>query len=162
MKHQFCSQCGQPVQHRSIQGHRRSVCTADGCGHVEWYNPTPVVAAIIRYQGQVLLVHNTDWPPKMLGLVSGFLEFDEHPDAAVKREIKEETNLDTHRLEFIGHYPFPQQNQILLVYAASCDGTITLNEELDRYKLLDVEQLIPWEFGTGPAVKDWLAANRTD
>ncbi len=157
MHNHYCSQCGHEALPQTINGYKRSVCTGNTCGHVDWHNPTPVVAAIIRYQGQVLLVHNTEWPPKMLGLVSGFLEHGEHPDEAVKREIKEETHLDTHRLEFIGHYPFPQQNQILMVYAASCDGTIVLNEELDRYKLLDAEQLIPWEFGTGPAVKDWLA-----
>ncbi len=153
----YCPQCGTTTAEQEIGGQLRTVCQSSTCEFIDWRNPTPVVAAIIEYQNQVLLVHNRDWPPKMLGLVSGFLEAEEHPEDAIKREIKEETNLDTQLVEFIGHYPFKQQNQILMVYAAQCSGEIKLNEELDRYKLLSRSKLIPWEFGTGPAVRDWLA-----
>ncbi len=93
----------------------------------------------------------------MLGLVSGFLEAREHPDEGIVREILEETNLHTDKLSFLGHYPFAEQNQIILAYHALCSGHIQLNEELDRYKLLDRNALKPWLLGTGPAVRDWLA-----
>ncbi|TNC79957.1 MAG: hypothetical protein C9356_16215 [Oleiphilus sp.] len=72
--------------------------------------------------------------------------------------IQEETNLSTGKLSFIGHYSFVEQNQLIMAYAAECSGEIKLNEELDRYKLLVPENLIPWSFGTGPAVRDWLAS----
>ena len=52
-----------------------------------------VAAQEVVVEGKVMLVHEATWPPKMLGLVSGFLEASEHPDAAMAREIKEETNL---------------------------------------------------------------------
>ncbi len=160
MKKRFCPHCGQATVVKQIHEHQRQLCSDERCGFIDWNNPTPVVAAIIRYDKQVLLVHNVAWPPKMLGLVSGFLEANEHPDEAIKREISEETALKTNQLEFLGHYPFPQHNQILFVYHAECQGSIELNEELDRYKLLDINQLQPWEFGTGPAVRDWLQQHR--
>lgn len=154
----FCPRCAAPIEKQTRDGKERHVCSNDSCSFIDWNNPTPVVAVIIEYGQQVMLVHNVGWPPKMLGLVSGFLEADEHPDEAIKREIKEETNLETDSLALIGHYPFSQQNQIIIAYEAKCSGEILLNEELDRYKLLDVEKVIPWEFGTGPAIKDWLAS----
>ena len=141
----------------SAEGPVRLACTSVACQYVFWNNPTPVVAAIIEVEGQVMLVHHVDWPAKMLGLVSGFLEAEEHPDEAIRREIKEETQLDLDELAFIGHYAFVEQNQLILAYHAKCSGTITLNEELDRFKMLSPEKLQPWKFGTGPAVRDWLA-----
>ena len=108
-------------------------------------------------EGKVMLVHHVGWPEKMLGLVTGFLEAKEHPDEAIKREVKEETNLETKSLSFLGHYAFAEQNQLIMAYEAQCTGQVQLNEELDRFKLLEPEKLIPWPLGTGPAVRDWLA-----
>lgn len=153
----YCPRCASEMREHMKDEKVRHICSSEACGFTDWNNPTPVVAAIIEYESQVLLVHSVGWPPKMLGLVSGFLEADEHPDAAIQREIKEETNLETQALRFLGHYPFSMQNQIIMVYEAKCSGDIQLNEELDRYKLLDVEKVIPWDLGTGPAVKDWLS-----
>jgi len=154
----FCPNCANPLDRQTRDSHLRLVCTASDCDFIHWNNPTPVVAAVIEYQEQVLLVHHVGWPPKMLGLVSGFLEAREHPDDAMRREILEETSLRTHRLELLGHYPFPEQNQIIIAYAAGCTGEVSLNDELDRYKLIDPKRVIPWPMGTGPAVKDWLEA----
>ena len=157
----YCPLCRSELSKTSVaednsQERPRLVCSSPDCAYTFWNNPTPVVAAIIEYEDQVMLVHHVAWPPKMLALVSGFLEANEHPDEAIKREIKEETALDTEALSFIGHYAFVEQNQILLVYEAKCSGTIALNEELDRYKLLAEEKVVPWPIGTGPAVRDWL------
>ena len=35
-------------------------------------------------------------------------------------------------------------------------GVITLNEELDRYKLIAPENCVAWPTGTGHALRDWL------
>ena len=153
----FCPQCAADLRQSADDENDRLSCTREGCTYVFYNNPVPVVAAIIEYDEQVMLVHQPGWPPKMLGLVSGFLEADETPEEAIIREIKEETNLDTRTPEFIGHYAFVQQNQLILAYAAKCSGDIRLNEELDRYKLIDPDRLVAWDFGTGFAVRDWLA-----
>jgi hypothetical protein len=36
-------------------------------------------------------------------------------------------------------------------------GEIVLNEELAEFRLIAPEKLRPWDFGTGLAVRDWLA-----
>jgi len=159
----YCPKCRSELEHGAEADQvERLKCSNAQCDYVFWNNPTPVVAAIIETQGRVMLVHHVHWPKKMLGLVSGFLESCEHPDEAIKREITEETALQVDALEFIGLYTFAQQNQLIIAYAARCSGEITLNEELDRYKLIEHDNVVPWAFGTGPAVRDWLAQQRKD
>ena len=36
------------------------------------------------------------------------------------------------------------------------DGSITLNEELDRYQLVPPDECVAWPTGTGFALRDWL------
>ncbi len=47
-------------------------------------------------------------------------------------------------------------NQLIIAYEVNAEGNIELGEELEEYKLVPVEKLRPWPFGTGLAVKDWL------
>src|SRR5262249_5278652 len=98
----FCPVCATPLERRMAGEREREPCPACDWGH--WNNPAPVVAAVIEYHDRVLLARNAAWPPKMFALVTGFLERDETPQAAVAREVKEETNLDTRATNLIGVY----------------------------------------------------------
>jgi hypothetical protein len=53
-------------------------------------------------------------------------------------------------------YPFPQQNQVIIAYHIKAAGAVTLNHELDDYKIVPKGELKGWRFGTGLAVNDWL------
>ena len=152
----YCLKCGSPLVSSQIDGRERETCSAS-CGFVLWDNPTPVVAAIVEYNDAIVLVRNKAWTQKFFGLVTGFLEKGETPDAAVLREVKEELGLAGTIAEFIGNYSFFQMNQLIIAYHVRATGTLTLGDELAESKLIPPEKLRSWEFGTGPAVKDWLA-----
>jgi NAD+ diphosphatase len=156
----FCPQCGTPLQTAEIDGHPRQCCAAAGCNYIHWDNPIPVVAAIVELDGAVILARNKNWPEKMFGLITGFLEKGETPDDAVRREVQEELGLDADAIEFIGNYPFFEMNQLLVAYHVAIHGEIVLGEELAAIKRVPIERLKPWTIGTGPAVRDWLAARR--
>ena len=151
----FCPYCASKLTQKIVE--RRTYATCLSCQFTNWKNPTPVVAAIVEIDGRVILVHNKLWPEKMLGLVSGFLEEKEDPYIAVQREVKEELGLDTLSTKLVGAYGFEQQNQIIIAYHLICKGDIELGEELDAFKAIEPEKLKAWEFGTGPAIKDWLS-----
>ncbi|HAI75968.1 MAG TPA: ADP-ribose pyrophosphatase [Microscillaceae bacterium] len=156
-KFQFCPVCSHPLEIKWLDNQDRLVCTNPVCSFVHYDNPTPVVAALIEHEGQILLARAVNWPPDWFGLITGFLEKNEHPAEAVLREVKEETNLDGKVIELIGLYTFKQMNQIIMAYHVQTQGIITLNEELAEYKLVPPAQVEPWAFGTGKAVADWLA-----
>jgi NAD+ diphosphatase len=97
------------------------------------------------------------WPEKVFALVTGFLEANETPEAAVLREVKEETDLDARLVSLVGVYPFEMRNELIICFHAVADGPITLSDELEATKHIPKEKLKPWPFGTGLGVKDWLA-----
>ena len=49
-----------------------------------------------------------------------------------------------------------QMNQVIIAYHVRATGTIQLGEELRACKRIGKQQLRPWHFGTGLAVRDWL------
>ena len=160
MSHEFkfCPQCATPLAMRSEMedsGEKvRLRCPA--CDFTHWNNPTPVLAAIVEYHGQVLLARNAAWEARMYALITGFMEADETPEDGIAREIKEETNLDTHALKLIGVYDFQRMNQVIIAYHAVCTGDVQLSPELVDYRLYDLDQLKCWPAGTGYALADWL------
>jgi NADH pyrophosphatase NudC (nudix superfamily) len=154
--YKFCPICGSDLITASIGGKERRKCASENCIYVFWDNPLPVVAAIIEYEGKALLARNAEWPEKIFALITGFLEKDETPEEAVKREVKEELGLDTSDLNYIGLYTFKEKNQIIIAYYLECTGSIILNDEIAETKIIPFEKLKPWPFGTGPAVCDVL------
>jgi hypothetical protein len=74
---QFCPLCRAP---RRCAGSDlpRLACGA-GCGFVHWDNPAPVLAALVEYQGRVVLARNRAWAAGAFGLITGFLERGEDP-----------------------------------------------------------------------------------
>lgn len=157
----FCPCCGSPLEWGEVAGQNRQLCFNPPCGFVRWDNPLPVVAAIVQCmdrEGRVLIARNQAWPVDKFGLVTGFLERDEAPEAAVAREVREETQLEALAVHLVGVYPFARKNEVLLVYHVPARGEIVLNEELAEYRLVVPEKLRPWPHGTGPALADWLVS----
>ena len=156
MPYKFCPQCATPLEAVTIEDTPRMKCPS--CNFVHWDNPIPVVAAIVEHEGKVILTRNKGWPEKWLGIVAGFLEKGETPENGVLREVREELGLDGEIVCFVGHYAFELRNQIIFAYHVQIKGEIVLGDELEAIKALPPEEVRPWSIGTGPALKDWLAA----
>ncbi len=160
MTHEFkyCPQCATAlalVMQREDGGDKtRLRCPA--CDYTHWNNPTPVLAAVVQYHGQILLARNAAWSHRMFALITGFMEAGETPQVGITREIKEETNLDTTALNLIGVYDFQRMNQVIIAYHAVCTGEVALSPELVEYKLYAPDQVKCWPAGTGYALADWL------
>ena len=154
----FCPNCATalvPVSQMEDGGEKtRLRCPA--CDYTHWNNPTPVLAAVIEYEGKVLLARNAAWPGKMFALITGFMEAGETPEGGIEREIKEETSLDTQSLKLIGVYDFQRMNQVIIAYHAICSGEVSLSPELVDYRLYALDQIKCWPAGTGYALADWL------
>jgi NADH pyrophosphatase NudC (nudix superfamily) len=159
----FCPRCATPLQPAEHGGAKRMACGREGCGFVHWENPTPVVAAIVEHEGAIILARNRSWPAKFYGLITGFLEKeDPSPEEAVRREVKEELNLDATGSSFVGHYAFPRMNQVIIAYHVPAAGEIQLSEELSEYTRVAPEKALYWPGSTGFALRDWLRGRGYD
>lgn len=103
-----------------MDGRVRPVCLV--CGNVVYLNPLPAVAAVLIESGRVLLIRRGVEPGAGLwALPSGFMEHGETPEAALVREVEEETGVrcsprellsaTTHTDSVFGHV-------LVLAYAA--------------------------------------------
>ncbi|MDO9401091.1 MAG: NUDIX domain-containing protein [Polaromonas sp.] len=154
----FCPNCATPLaliaQMEDSGETVRLRCPA--CDYTHWNNPTPVLAAVIEYRGQILLARNAAWSGKMYSLITGFMEAGETPEDGITREIKEETSLDATDLTLIGVYDFQRMNQIIIAYSAVGHGEVRLSPELVDYRLYAHEDVKCWPGGTGYAMADFL------
>ena len=155
---QFCPSCATPLQFivQAEDGGDKERLRCPACGWTHWNNPTPVLAAIVEYRGQVLLARNAAWPGKMFALITGFMEAGESPQEGIAREVKEETNLDVTQVNLVGAYEFLRMNQIIIAYHVVAHGDVRLSPELVDYRLYDLPDLRCWPAGTGYALADWL------
>ena len=154
--YQFCPLCALPLSERHESGRIRLGCPKGHWTH--WDNPLPVLAALVEFEGRILLARNAAWPERRFALVTGFLERDETPEQGIARELKEETNLDAEAVSLIGVYEFMRKNELIIAFHVKATGDIQLSEELVEFRLIAPEKLRPWRAGTGHAVADWMRA----
>ena len=152
-----CARCGHPLGPIADQPGQR-LCGNAECAHLTYLSPIPVVAAIVERDGEIILVRSHGWPESWYGLVTGFLEMRETTEDAAKREVAEELGLQAGECRLVGIYPFADMNQIIIAYHIRAEGEIVLDRnELADFKRVPIDRLKPWPFGTGAAVRDFLA-----
>lgn len=124
----FCPRCGESLAHDVGLVRCRS------CGHVEWASSVPGAQALIERDGRVLLGRRATHPGAgRWDIPGGFLEEGEHPIAALRREIREETGLEIEPGEFIGAWmqPYEHRNVLSLTWSARpCGGIERAGDDL--------------------------------
>jgi NAD+ diphosphatase len=156
--YKYCPSCAAPLAFVALMedGGMKERLRCEACDFVHWNNPTPVLAAVIEYEGRIFLAQNAAWPGKMFALITGFMEAGETPKEGIAREIKEETNLDVSELNLIGVYDFQRMNQIIIAYHAVASGDVVLSPELVDFRLFSPQTVKCWPSSTGYALADWL------
>ena len=154
----FCTQCASPLELITLSedGGPRERLRCPACGWTHWNNPTPVLAAVIEYEGGVLLARNVAWPGRMFALITGFMEAGETPEQGITREIQEETALEVSHLDLIGVYDFQRMNQLIVAYHAVAHGQVRLSPELAEWRRFELDEVRCWPSGTGFALAKWL------
>lgn len=154
----FCPNCAQPLQQivQVEDSGEKSRLRCAACSWTHWNNPTPVLAAVVEYEGGILLARNAAWPGRRFALITGFMEAGETPKEGVARELKEETNLEAREVNLIGVYEFFRMNQVIIAYHVRAEGEVRLSPELAEYKLYGFDDVMCWPAGTGYALADWL------
>ncbi len=103
MNFKYCPLCKHKLNRVNHDGFLRLKCS--GCGWINYENPIPCVAVVVKRDKKILLVQRGVPPHKgRWCLPSGFIEIEETSQAACLRELKEETNLNGKILNLIGVY----------------------------------------------------------
>ncbi|MCM1376895.1 MAG: NAD(+) diphosphatase [Clostridium sp.] len=125
----FCRRCGGPL-HRHSEISKK----CDTCG-AEYFPPmnTAIMVLVEDRQGRALMVHAANFRGPFYGLVAGFVETGETLEECVRREVKEETNLDICDIEYVESQSWPFPSQLMIGFHAR------LAEDSDELRFADGE-----------------------
>lgn len=102
--HPHCSRCGQATLVTASGWERR--CPACGAHHFP-RTDAAVIMAIVDSFDRILLAHNAMWPENRFSVPAGYVEPGEPLEAAVRREVWEETGIRVGAVAYQGSQPWP-------------------------------------------------------
>ena len=122
--HQRCPRCGEPTQVTAGGWVRK--CSADGSEH--YPRTDPAVIMLVRDENdRALLGHQVAWPDGWFSTLAGFVEPGESAEAAVRREVQEESGVivgsDPDDVVYLGSQPWPFPNSLMLGFHARASET---------------------------------------
>jgi len=145
--HGFCARCGQPTEQTNAGWQRR--CPA--CGSSHFPRTDPVVIMLITRGDRVLLGRSPAFPPTMYSLLAGFIEPGETVEAAVRREVAEETGIAVGAVRYLASQPWPFPNSLMIGCAGEAlTETITVDpEELEDARWATRQEVLASFAGEG-------------
>jgi len=165
----FCPRCGQPLP----AGRRGNFIECGACGLLYFLNAVVAAGAIlVDDRGRALFLRRSKDPGKgKLGLPGGFAEIGETAEENLRREVREEVNLELASLEFLCSSPnpyeyrgvtYPVLDLFFIARARSLD-TLRVLEEADGCCWLAPEEIHIEDIAfpsVRAAVRRWIERSR--
>lgn len=152
--YKFCPVCGGNLKYIDFDNSKLPVC--EKCKFQFFLNPYPCATAIIFQEDKILLTKRAHEPGKdTWDLPGGFMKKGETIEAGLKRELKEELNIDLINLKYYGSKVNDTSyllnginyNLILSYFCCQFEGTLEPNSEILEWKFFDLRELPEVYFG---------------
>lgn len=117
--HQFCPRCG--TRTRSEQGGHVRRCPADNSEHFPRTDPA-VITLVVDENDRCLLGSGSAGRGNRFSTLAGFVEPGETPEAALVREVLEESGIEVTASRYAGSQPWPFPSNLMLGYYATARG----------------------------------------
>jgi len=123
--HQYCGRCGTPTENEPNE--RAKVCPK--CGHINFPGISPAIIVAVLKGNQILLARARRFTSRLYSVIAGFVEPGETLEECVKREVKEEVNIEVENICYFGSQPWPFPNSLMVAFTAEyAGGKIVINE----------------------------------
>ncbi|MEQ9695305.1 NAD(+) diphosphatase [Shimia sp. SDUM112013] len=149
--HMFCALCGAPSV-MAMAGWQRD---CPSCGGHHFPRTDPVVIMLITHGNKVLMGRSPGWPEGMYSLLAGFVEPGETLEAAVRREVAEESGIKVGEVCYLASQPWAFPSSLMF----GCRGEalteeITLDpNELEHAMWISREEMMQAFAGLHPVLK---------
>jgi ADP-ribose pyrophosphatase YjhB (NUDIX family) len=153
----FCASCGGRLANMSPG--MRPACGA--CGRIAYLDPKLAAAAIVALEGKLVLVRRAIEPSiGKWSFPSGYVDRGEAVEAAVEREVREETGLQVKANWLVGLYSQAGDAVVLAVYDVTVvGGDLCAGPEALEVKSFDPLSLPELAFAHDSGiVRDWRRA----
>jgi NAD+ diphosphatase len=140
-QHRFCGLCGSA--RRSSDGGFVMVCENETCGDRCFPRLDPAVIVLVHDRDRCLLGRQPHWPEGLFSTIAGFVEPGESLEDAIRREVREETNIRIGQCAYLASQPWPYPAALMIGYHAEAQTSdIRLNDgELAEAKWLSREDI---------------------
>ena len=123
----FCGLCGAPTTAESGGNTRR--CTGPDCGEPLFPRVDPAIIVLVSQGERCLLGRQSSWPEGRYSTIAGFVEPGESLEDAVRREVREETDIEVGEVEYHSSQPWPFPSSLMLGFTARATSRdIRLND----------------------------------
>jgi len=127
----------------------------------EYKNPCVTVDAIIEMEGGIVLIQRGKEPFKgMWALPGGHLDYGESLEAAVAREVMEETGLVVEACRQVHAYSEPGRDPrghyISMVFAAKVKGDLRAGDDAAEIGIYKLDALPPMAFDHAGMIRDYM------
>jgi len=140
-QHRFCGLCGSA--RRSSDGGFVMACENETCGDRSFPRLDPAVIVLVHDRDRCLLGRQPHWPEGLFSTIAGFVEPGESLEDAIRREVREETNIRVGQCAYLASQPWPYPAALMIGYHAEAQTSdIRLNDgELAEAKWLSREDI---------------------
>lgn len=128
-EHRYCGCCKGRMEHSRRE--RALICSE--CGNIQYPRISPVIMAAVTDGERLLVTRYAGREYKGLALIAGFAEIGENLEAALQREVEEETGLQVKNLQYFGSQPWGYSDSLISGFFAELDGSDQIR--LDRDEL---------------------------
>jgi len=158
---QFCSKCRKGLKLRTDV--RAKEC--EECGRLEFPRVSPAIIVLIEKGNTMLLARSARFPGAFFSVLAGFVEPGESLEAAVHREIMEETGIAVKDIRYFGSQPWPFPDSLMIGFIAQYEsGEIQIDgEEIVEagwYRIDNLPQL-PGKLSIARQLIDWFIAKHS-
>ena len=125
-RHGFCAQCGKPTKVEAAGWVRR--CPECRVSHFPRTDPVVIMLAVRGEYG--LLGRNKRRPGSRFSCLAGFMEPGETLEDAVRREVREESNIRVGRVKYLACQPWPFPSSLMTGFLCEAlSDEITIDPE---------------------------------
>lgn len=118
--HLRCACCGAATE--PIQAGWARACPSCGTEHYPRTDPA-VIMAVVDRADRILLGRQAHWSDKRFSTLAGFVEPGESLEAAVRREVAEESGVLVGQVDYRGSQPWPFPSSLMLGFRATALST---------------------------------------
>lgn len=162
----YCGRCGSLT--RAESGGNSRICVQGECTTALFPRVDPAIIVLVRNLDRCLLGRQASWPENRYSTIAGFVEPGESLEDAVRREVREETNILVENIQYHSSQPWPFPSSLMLGFTAEAlSDDILLNDgELEDARWFTRKQLrsgfpkLPYRLSIARRlVDDWLRSD---
>ena len=147
---QFCGRCGHRTEDSNSE--RAKVCPA--CELRNYPRISPAVIVAVTKKNRILLARAFRFPVKLYSVIAGFVEPGETLEQCIRREIREEVNIEVTDIHYFGSQPWPFPNSLMIAFTAEYAGG---KIRIDNREIMDAGWFEAHEL---PAIPDKVSIAR--